>query len=135
MINEIAIAIALTIAGSGVLTAIRRDVAPAARCWLSIPIGAAMYLAIGLAWLVLGGSLDPGPVLLATTGVGIVVGAVWILRGGMTRAELAWILVGVGVAVVTVLVARYWHLTRLTPDSLRYLLASNDLVLPMASDR
>jgi hypothetical protein len=130
MINEIAIAIALTVAGSGVLTAVRRDVTPAARCWLSIPIGAAVYLTVGLVWLVFVGTLDPLPVLLAAIGVGMVVAAAMIIRGGMTRAELGWILVGIGVAVVTVLVARTWHLTRLTPDSLRYLLASNDLVLP-----
>ena len=30
---------------------------------------------------------------------------------------------------LTAAAARQWHLTRLTPDSLRYLLASNDLVL------
>ena len=38
-------------------------------------------------------------------------------------------LTGVGVAALTAIAARQWHLTRLTPDSLRYLLASNDLVL------
>jgi hypothetical protein len=130
VINEIAIAVALTLAGSGFLTAVRRDVSAAARCWLSVPIGAVIYLIVGLVSLLFIGTLDPGPALLATLAVGVVVGAISMYRGGLTRTDFGWILVGVGLAVVTVLAARYWHLTRLTPDSLRYLLASNDLVLP-----
>jgi hypothetical protein len=130
VINEIAIAVALTLAGSGFLTAVRRDVAAAARCWLSVPIGAVIYLIVGLVSLLFVGTLDPGPALLATLAVGVVAAAISMYRGGLTRTDFGWILVGVGLAVVTVLAARYWHLTRLTPDSLRYLLASNDLVLP-----
>lgn len=129
MISEIAIAVGLTIAGSVLLTAVRRDVTAAARCWLSLPVGAAAYLIAAVVSLVLVGTLDPAMTLLTVLGLGLVVAAVSIIRGGIRRDDVLWMLVGVGIAVVTALAARQWHLTRLTPDSLRYVLASNDLVL------
>lgn len=129
MISEIAIAVGLTISGSALLTGVRRDVTAAARCWLSLPIGAAAYLIVALVSLVFVGTLDPSITLLAVIGLGLVVAAVSLIKGGIRRDDMLWMLMGVGIAVVTALVARQWHLTRLTPDSLRYLLASNDLVL------
>jgi hypothetical protein len=129
VISEIAIAVGLTISGSALLTGVRRDVTAAARCWLSLPIGAAAYLIVALVSLVFVGTLDPSITLLAVIGLGLVVAAVSLIKGGIRRDDMLWMLVGVGIAVVTALVARQWHLTRLTPDSLRYLLASNDLVL------
>ena len=88
-----------------------------------------MYLIVALVSLVLVGTLDPAITLLTVIGLGLVVAAVSIIRGGIRRDDLLWMLMGVGIAVVTAVAARQWHLTRLTPDSLRYLLASNDLVL------
>jgi len=129
VISEIAIAVGLTISGSALLTGVRRDVTAAARCWLSLPIGAAAYLIVALVSLVFVGTLDPSITLLAVIGLGLVVAAVSLIKGGIRRDDMLWMLMGVGIAVVTALVARQWHLTRLTPDSLRYLLASNDLVL------
>jgi hypothetical protein len=129
VISEIAIAVALTFSGSALLTAVRRDVSAAARCWLSLPIGAAAYLIVALVSLVFVGTLDPAITLLAVLGLGLVVAAVSLVKGGIRRDDVLWMLMGVGIAVVTALAARQWHLTRLTPDSLRYLLASNDLVL------
>jgi hypothetical protein len=129
VISEIAIAVGLTISGSALLTGVRRDVTAAARCWLSLPIGAAAYLIVALVSLVFVGTLDPSITLLAVIGLGLVVAAVCLIKGGIRRDDMLWMLMGVGIAVVTALVARQWHLTRLTPDSLRYLLASNDLVL------
>ncbi|HEX2404846.1 MAG TPA: hypothetical protein VHM29_09095, partial [Acidimicrobiia bacterium] len=129
MISEIAIAVGLTISGSALLTAVRRDVTAAARCWLSLPIGAAAYLVVALVSLVFVGTLDPAITLLVVIGLGLVVAAVSLVNGEIRRDDVLWMLMGVGLALVTALVARLWHLTRLTPDSLRYLLASNDLVL------
>lgn len=130
MISEVAIAVALTISGNALLAVVRRDVTAAARCWLSVPIGAAAYLIVALVSLVLVGTLDPAITLLAVLGLGLVVAAVSLTKGGgIRRADLLWMLMGVGIAVLTALAARQWHLTRLTPDSLRYLLASNELVL------
>jgi hypothetical protein len=129
MISEVAVAVALTISGSAVLTAVRRDVTAAARCWLSVPIGAAVYSLVALVSLVIFGTLDPAIALLVALGLGLVVAAISLIKGGIRREELLWMLAGVGLAALTAVAARQWHLTRLTPDSLRYLLASNDLVL------
>ena len=129
MINEIALAAALTISGSFLLTAVRRDVTAVARCWLSMPIGAAAYLLVALVSLVFFDTLDPVITLLVVLGLGLVVVAVSLSKGGLGRDDLLWMMIGVGTAIFTALAARQWHLTRLTPDSLRYLLASNDLVL------
>lgn len=130
MIQEAAVAVALTISGSALLTVTGRDVTPAARCWLSVPIGAAGYLLMALVSLLVLETLDPGAVLIVSLGVSVLLAVVQMIRRGIRRDELAWMLAGAGLALITVLVARYFHLTRLTPDSLRYLLASNDLVLP-----
>ncbi|HEU4915901.1 MAG TPA: hypothetical protein VFV13_04995 [Acidimicrobiia bacterium] len=130
MIQEAAVAVALTISGSALLTVTGRDVTPAARCWLSVPIGAAGYLLMALVSLLVLETLDPGAVLIVSLGVSVLLAVVQMIRRGIRREELAWMLAGAGLALITVLVARYFHLTRLTPDSLRYLLASNDLVLP-----
>ncbi|HEU5113625.1 MAG TPA: hypothetical protein VFU96_09915 [Acidimicrobiia bacterium] len=129
MINEIAVAAALTISGSLLLTAVRRDVTAAARCWLSVPIGAAAYLLVALVSLVFFDTLDPVITLIVVLGLGLVVVAVSLSKGGLGRDDLLWMMIGLGTAIFTALAARQWHLTRLTPDSLRYLLASNDLVL------
>lgn len=129
MISEVGIAVALTISGSALLTVVRGDVTAAARCWLSVPIGAALYSIVALVSLVIVGTLDPAIALLVALGLGLAVAVITLTKGGLRREELRWMLTGVGVAALTAIATRLWHLTRLTPDSLRYLLASNDLVL------
>ena len=82
MITEVGIAVALTISGSALLTVVRRDVTAAARCWLSVPIGAALYSIVALVSLVIVGTLDPAIALLVALGLGLVVAAITLLKGG-----------------------------------------------------
>ncbi len=77
------------------------------------------------------GTLNPG-LALSVTGV---VGSAGVLVGRLEawdRRAAVWAGVTVGMTAVTVLLARTFHLTRLTPDSIRYLLFSADLRLPDA---
>ena len=130
MITEVGIAVALALSGSALLTVVRRDVTAAARCWLSVPMGAALYSIVALVSLIFVGTLDPAIALLIALGLGLVVAAITLIRGdGLRREDLGWMLLAVGIAALTAVAARQLHLTRLTPDSLRYLLASNHLVL------
>ncbi|HEU5114004.1 MAG TPA: hypothetical protein VFU96_11855, partial [Acidimicrobiia bacterium] len=94
MINEIALAAALTISGSFLLTAVRRDVTAVARCWLSMPIGAAAYLLVALVSLVFFDTLDPVITLLVVLGLGLVVVAVSLSKGGLGRDDLLWMMIG-----------------------------------------
>jgi len=129
---EILIGALFAASGFAALSPVGRAVPAAARMWLSIPIGVSLYLVAALVLIVITGTLDP-PVALglavAMAGVGPVVAR---LRGGPTRWDLkqgAW---AVGIAIATVVIVRLVHLTRLTPDSLRYLLGATDLALPDA---
>lgn len=130
MTPEVIIGALLAASGFGVLAPVLRDVTGGARIWLSVPTGAAVYLQISLALIILTGTLSPELALGITAGLGIagLVGAG--LMGILDRRAIGWGGLAIGVAVVTVILARLWHLTRLTPDSLRYLLAATDLVRP-----
>jgi hypothetical protein len=135
MIAEIVIGASLAVSGFGSLAPVRRDVPGWARVWLSIPIGAAAYLVVALTLTIAAGTLTPEVALVVTAGLGVVglVVAAFTHRPGL--ADVKWGGYAVGVAVVTVIVARVVHLTRLTPDSLRYLLAADDLALPDAFEQ
>ena len=135
MMAEILIGASLAVSGFGILAPVRRDVPGWTRVWLSFPIGAAVYLVVALSLIILTGTLTPEVALGLSAGLGVVglVVAASTQRPGL--ADVKWGAYAVGVAVVTVIVARGLHLTRLTPDSLRYLLAANDLALPEAFEQ
>jgi hypothetical protein len=129
VIAEAAIAVLLALTGYGVLAPLHRNVPNAARVWLSFPIGAAVYLLVAFL-LVLGtGSLPPTMALSVTGVIGVVGGVFAAWRKGWDRRTVGGAAVAIGLSLVTVLFARSIHLTRLTPDSLRYLLFSTDLQL------
>ena len=119
----------LTLGGFGVLAPLHRKVAPMARMWLSLPIGAAAYVLIAFLLVLSTGSLRPGMALMVTGVIGGIGGLSALWSRGWDRHAVVWGAVAAGLALVTVLSARSIHLTRLTPDSLRYLLFSNDLRL------
>jgi hypothetical protein len=132
VITEMAIGGILALAGFGVLLSVRPHIPACARIWLATPIGIAVYLFIALATVVFTGTLSP-QVAIALTGAAGTVGLTVAARSrGLDRSEIRYAGLTLGIAVATVVVARIAHLTRLTPDSLRYLLASTDLVLPEA---
>jgi hypothetical protein len=135
MMAEIVIGASLAVSGFGILAPVRRDVPGWARVWLSIPMGAAVYLVVGLTLTIATGTLTPEVAIGVSAGLGVIglVVAAFTQRPGL--ADVKWGAYAVGVAVVTVIVARVLHLTRLTPDSLRYLLAANDLALPEAFEQ
>ncbi|MGH8916334.1 MAG: hypothetical protein ACRDZM_17690, partial [Acidimicrobiia bacterium] len=91
-----------------------------------------IYLPIALILILVTGTLSPELALGIGAGLGLIGLVVAALRGDFGLHELRWVVIAMAIAAVTVTLARIWHLTRLTPDSLRYLLAANDLVLPEA---
>jgi hypothetical protein len=128
LIAEVAAGALVAFSGFGVLTTVAKEVPPTARAWLSVPIGAALYLLASLLLLVTTETLDPVLALGLVAGIGVVSLAWAVQHRRPTRRDLVAGGLSVAVAVLTVVVARTWHLTRLTPDSLRYLLAATDLV-------
>jgi len=131
MIPELIMAAILALTGFGLLLAVGRGFGGALP-WVALPMGAAVYLSTALLMLVVGGTFDPAMGLVITAVVGVVVMVVSIARGTWSRQTLLWALLAVGVGMVTVVVARSVHLTRLTPDSLRYLLFAREMQLPDA---
>ncbi len=132
MIVEVGLGCLLTFAGFGALLTVRETTAPAARMWLSVPVGMAFYLFASLGLIVVTGTLDPS----VAVGIAVVLGLcgtlLSIVRSGFHVSDLAWLASGIGIAAITVVLARVWHLTRLSPDSIRYLLGAVDLVEPDA---
>lgn len=131
MIAELAIAGILAVTGLVLLVALGRDLGGAVP-WMAVPIGVAVYLLATLLLLVISGTFDPEIGLVATGVVGASGLVVSLLRRQWSSQTLLWALVALGVAAVTVFVARTVHLTRLTPDSLRYLLFAGEMQLPDA---
>lgn len=132
MITEAAIACLITVGGFTALLPVRETVAPAARMWLSIPVGMALYLFASLGLIVTTGTLDPTLALVIVALLGLCCLVLSLARTSFHVADLIWLASSVGIAVGTVLLARSFHLTRLSPDSIRYLLAATDLVKPDA---
>ncbi len=135
MMAEVLIGASLAFSGFGILAPVHRAVPGWARVWTSFPIGAAGYLIVALTLTIVAGKLTPEVALAMTVGLGVVGLVVAASTDRPDRADLKWGCYTIGVAVVTVIVARILHLTRLTPDSLRYLLAANDLALPDAFEQ
>jgi hypothetical protein len=129
---EIGVGALLALTGSALLAPVKGDVTPMARVWLSIPMGAALYTVVALFLIVLTGTLSPGVAFGWSVLLGLAVAVVTSILKGFDWADLRWAAIALGLAVVTVALARVVHLTRLTPDSLRYLLASTDVVRPDA---
>ena len=95
-------------------------------------MGAALYLLAALILLTTTRTVDPATALVLALALGAVATLVALARGTLALSDLIWAAVTIAIASAVVVVARSVHLTRLTPDSLRYLLAARDLVLPDA---
>lgn len=134
MIAELMIGGVLYAAGFGVLAPLSRQLGNAPRMWLSLPIGAALYLVIAPILILMTGTLDPGAALLAVAAIGGIRAAIAAYMRLWGRGFVLWALAGLGVALATVVISRLIHLTRLTPDSFRYLTVSVDLLQPDALD-
>lgn len=132
MIPETVIGAVLAATGFFVLLPVRKDVPAWARIWLSIPTGIAVYLITAVVLIIVTGTLTPEIALGITTGLGVLAFGFVALRDRSALGDLRWAGYSIGIAVMTVMLTRVLHLTRLSPDSLRYLLAANDLVLPDA---
>lgn len=131
MLVEAIIGVTLVTVGFALLGRWSGDLGEVGRAVLSLPVGAAVYLIVALAMVVVVGTLEP-LVALALTGLGGVGGLVIGGRRAWNRKAIRWLAVALGSTVIIVVAARLLHLTRLTPDSLRYILASNNLVTPDA---
>lgn len=128
MMAEIVIAVCLGVTGFGLLMATAPRLSPWARTLLSFPIGAAIYMALASLWVVIRGNLDPGRTLAVAT----VIGVVGLVDAQVRGRRAFWregILLVAGIAGVTALM-RVWHLTQLSPDSLRYLLFAAQITAP-----
>ncbi len=122
----------LAVAGFAALQPLRSAVPAPARVWLSIPMGMALFLFVGLGGVVVTGALDPVVSGFVALGIGLAALAGAGLRGGFPWSDLRWLGATVAITALVVVTTRVLHLTRLTPDSLRYLLAADDLVKPDA---
>jgi hypothetical protein len=123
MIGELVAVVALGFSGWGVLLWTSPRLPAAARSLLAFPIGAAVYMAVALAWAASTDRVEPAAALAVTGVIGLAgVAAGWKRSGWRQQGVgLAYVLSGIVVIVVTV---RTVHMTALTPDSLRYLLFS-----------
>ncbi len=131
MIAEVGLGCLIALAGFGAMLAAAR-LPGLARVWLSVPIGMALYLFASLGLIMLTGTLEPGLAVALT----VLLGAVGLVTAAIMRtlswADLKGLGLTLGIAALTVVIVRVIHLTRLSPDSLRYLLAAGDLLKPDA---
>ena len=128
MIAEVAIVNGLALTGFGLLAWAAPRLPGWARCWMSFPVGSAVYMALASVWVVVTGRLDPGPLLAATVAVGAV-SFVAAFLGGDRRIWGHALLLMAAVSLVALL-SRVFHMTQLTPDSLRYILFSLNITGP-----
>jgi hypothetical protein len=127
---EIAIVATLSLAGVGVLAPVQHRLPRPAVVAMAFPVGAAAYLFVVTVLVSLGRSLEPGFALALTAAVGIgAIGAAAARRSVGLDFVVSAVL-AVGVAAGLAWLFRTVHLTRLTIDSMRYLLASLDLQRP-----
>lgn len=131
MIAEAGIALTLITAGGLLLMPWAKDVTAPMRACLAFPLGLGAYLVVALGMVVTVGTLDP-PLALGLTAVAGIAGFAYGGLRAWSSRDVLWLLAAVAAGLVMVIIARLIHFTRLTPDSLRYLLASNDLVVPDA---
>lgn len=131
MIAELAIVGILATAGLALLLALPVDFGGALP-WLALPMGTAVYLISALIQLAMAGTFDPIVGLSITGAVGASGLILSLTRRHWRSDTLIWALTTLGLVAVTVIIARSVHLTRLTPDSLRYLLFAGEMQLPDA---
>lgn len=123
MLGELGIAAVLAGTGAAVVAAIGGVRRIPAIC-LAVPTGAAAYLFVALGMVATSGRLPAGAALATTAAMGVGAGAVAFSRRPGSAAILGWT---IATALGVVAVSRLLHLTRLSPDSLRYLLAAVEL--------
>lgn len=131
MMAELGIALLITAVGYFALMFLS-DIPVGARAWLSFPVGASIYLMVALSSLVFAGSLGSRSVLAWTGALGAAAAVAALVTGAWKGRTLVWLGASLALATFTVIVAREVHLTRLTPDSLRYLLFAAEMQLPDA---
>ena len=134
MTGEIAIALLLISSGFGALLSLH-SIPPSARAWLAAPTGGALYLLVSLVHVLLTRKLDPNVGLGVVALFGVIGTVVAITRKTADRRLLIWGGMALAVGVITVVLARMIHLTRLTSDSLQYVAMSRNLQVSEAADQ
>lgn len=120
MTGELLITLGIAIGGFGVVVATAPRLSGTVKALLSFPIGVAVYMATASLWVVATDRVHPARILAATIALGLV-GVAHAVVTGQRRLWRCGLVMVLAVAAVTML-ARTFHLTQLTPDSLRYLL-------------
>lgn len=117
---------ALAASGAAFLAPVSRQIPRVALGALAFPIGASLYAITASVWVAVASRIDPVPMLVATAVVGGLVFGLAIVSGRAAPGFL--VTLGVTVGLTLVAAAALWsvHLTRLTIDSMRYVLASVD---------
>lgn len=125
--GELAVFALLTVVGWGLIAAVSPHRSPTLMATMAAPVGVAAYTVSALALMVITGTLRPVSSLVVTGVAGVVLVGI-----GVTRTPRWWVSLGGAVAGVAVIVlaSRAVHLTRVTPDSFRYLLMVADLQDP-----
>lgn len=124
---DVLVALAFAAAGLLVLAPFSRRLPAMAIALLAFPTGATVYAIVALGWVVAFDALDPGAVLVATLLVATARFLVGVAMGGVDPGlwrHAVGSLVAIGALAACFAAV---HLTRLTIDSIRYLLASVDL--------
>lgn len=126
MIGELVVAATLSFSGFGILTATGPRLKPPVRALLSIPVGVAAYMSIAVIWGLVWARLDPGPALAVTGAIGVFGIIDALVRGhrDFWREGLLLLVAVTGIAAI----ARSVHLAAITPDSMRYILFSIQMV-------
>jgi hypothetical protein len=128
--TEVGLAVLVSASGVGVLAPLQGRLPRWALVSLAFPAGAGTYSIIGLGLLLTVGTVHVATALALTVAAGAAGAVVAHLRRSLGWESLFVLgLVVVGTAVVAA-IAWTQHLTRLTPDSIRYLLVSSDIGLP-----
>jgi hypothetical protein len=132
VIAEVAIASVMFFAGVGVLAPLGDGIDRTSRTLLAYPIGAAVYLMLVPVLVVTTGTLNP-ILALALTGALGAIGFAFAWRNRSFDLAATWpTLIGLVLTIGVVMVTRSVHLTRLSPDSFRYLTVGVDLLHPDA---
>lgn len=132
MIAELAIASIMFLTGVGVLAPLCNGIDRVGRTLLAYPVGAGVYLLLVPLLVVTTDTLDPIMALTLTGAIGVIGMVLGWRKGGLGYASMRAYLLGLAIVVGVVVVANSVHLTRLTPDSFRYLTVAVDLVHPDA---
>lgn len=127
---EVGIALALAASGYGILLGLCGRLPVAALGWLAFPVGAALHMFTSVGLFAFAGRVRPGAALAATASLGAAGWAVAVWNKGIDRDRLVTFACAAGGVALIAWFVWTVHLTRLTPDSLRYLLGTADIQLP-----